>query len=50
MAMNVYFAIYDGDKVIGRGIKTVLVGGLKAYDEQAISAFAKHYLAIGDAF
>lgn len=45
-----HFDIYDGDKVIGRGIKTVVVGGLKPYDHEAITAFADNYLAIRKAF
>ena len=45
-----HFEIYDGEKVIGRGIKTVVVGGLKTYDHDAISAFADNYLALRNAF
>jgi len=45
-----HFDIYDGDKVIGRGIKRVVVGGLKKYDHDAISAFSDNYLAIRNAF
>jgi len=45
-----HFDIYDGDKVAGRGIKTVVVGGLKPYDHQAITAFSENYLANRNAF
>jgi len=45
-----HFAINDGDNVIGRGIKTVVVGGLKAYDHDAITTFADNYLATRKAF
>jgi len=45
-----HFDIYDGDKIIGRGIKTVVVGGLKPYDHDAITAFADNYLANRNAF
>jgi hypothetical protein len=45
-----HFDIYDGDKVIGRGVKTVVVGGLKPYDHDSITAFAENYLANRNAF
>ncbi|MGJ8581125.1 MAG: DUF3581 domain-containing protein [Psychromonas sp.] len=45
-----HFDIYDGDKIIGRGVKTVVVGGLKPYDHDAITAFADNYLANRNAF
>jgi len=35
-----HFDIYDGEKVIGRGVKTVVVGGLKPYDHDSITARA----------
>lgn len=45
-----HFDILDGDLVIGHGVKTVVVGGLKKYDHDAITAFADNYLAIRNAF
>ncbi|WP_160060940.1 DUF3581 domain-containing protein [Psychromonas sp. L1A2] len=45
-----HFDIYDGEKVIGRGVKTVVVGGLKPYDHDSITAFAENYLANRNAF
>ena len=45
-----HFAIYDGDSVIVRGVKAVVVGCLKAYDHDAITAFADGYLALRAAF
>jgi len=45
-----HFDIYDGDEVIGRGVKTVVVGGLKPYDHDSITAFAENYLANRNAF
>ncbi|TEW56214.1 DUF3581 family protein [Psychromonas sp. RZ22] len=45
-----HFDIYDGDKVVGRGVKTVVVGGLKPYDHEAITTFAESYLAARNAF
>lgn len=44
------FDIYDGDKIIGRGVKTVIVGGLKPYDHTAITEFSEKYLAQRDTF
>lgn len=44
------FDIYDGDKVIGRGIKTMVIAGLKPYDHDSITAFSEGYLARRNAF
>ncbi|WP_137297274.1 DUF3581 domain-containing protein [Psychromonas sp. SP041] len=45
-----HFDIYDGNNVIGRGIKSVVVGGLKPYDHNSITAFAENYLSNRNAF
>lgn len=45
-----HFDIFDGDISIGHGIKTVVVGGLKPYDHDSITAFADNYLAMRSAF
>jgi len=45
-----HFDIFDGDNSIGHGVKTVVVGGLKPYDHDAITAFADNYLAMRNAF
>ncbi|MEL0630778.1 DUF3581 domain-containing protein [Psychromonas aquatilis] len=45
-----HFDIFDGDNNIGHGVKTVVVGGLKPYDHDAITAFADNYLAMRNAF
>lgn len=45
-----HFDIYDGEKVIGRGVKTMVVAGLKPYDHEPITAFAENYLARRNAF
>jgi len=45
-----HFDIFDGEKNIGHGVKTVVVGGLKPYDHEAITAFADSYLATRNAF
>lgn len=38
-----YFELCDGDTVIGRGIKKMVVAGLKPYDHQAITDFSEAY-------
>jgi hypothetical protein len=45
-----YFDLFDGDKIIGEGIKKLVVAGLKTYDEEVINAFAAGYEARRDAF
>jgi len=45
-----HFNIFDGEKVIGRGIKTIVVGGLKTYDHDLITTFSDNYLARRNAF
>lgn len=37
------FDIFDGQKVIGKGIKKLIVAGLKPYDHELISAFSQAY-------
>lgn len=44
------FDIYDGDKIIGRGIKTMVIAGLKPYDHDSITTFSEGYLARRNAF
>lgn len=45
-----HFDIYDGDKVIGRGIKTIVIAGLKPYDHEAITNFSNAYEARRESF
>lgn len=45
-----HFELCDGDIVIGRGIKKMVVAGLKAYDHEAITAFSEAYEASRDAY
>jgi len=45
-----HFDIYDDDKIVGRGIKTMVVAGLRPYDEAAIADCCKRYLAMRKAF
>lgn len=45
-----HFDIYDGDKIIGRGVKTMVIAGLKSYDHEAITAFSESYSARRNAF
>lgn len=46
-----HFDIFNSDKkVIGRGIKTMVVAGLKPYEHDAITAFTEGYLARKNAF
>lgn len=45
-----HFAIFDGENVIGRGIKTMVIGGLKPYEHEAITSFSDNYLARRNAF
>ena len=45
-----HFNIFDGEEVIGRGIKTIVVGGLKTYDHDLITTFSENYLARRNAF
>lgn len=40
-----HFDIFDGDSRIGLGVKKVVIGGLKPYDHEAISAFSESYEA-----
>ncbi|WP_019614852.1 DUF3581 domain-containing protein [Psychromonas ossibalaenae] len=45
-----HFAINDGEKSIGRGIKKMVVAGLKPYDHESITAFSDAYEARRSAF
>jgi len=45
-----HFNIADGDKVIGRGIKKLVVAGLRPYEHEAITAFSDAYEARRSAF
>ncbi|WP_028862807.1 DUF3581 domain-containing protein [Psychromonas aquimarina] len=45
-----HFAINDGEKSIGRGIKKMVVAGLKPYDHESITAFSAAYEARRSAF
>ncbi len=45
-----HFAINDGEKTIGRGIKKLIVAGLKPYDHDVITAFSTAYEARRSAF
>jgi hypothetical protein len=45
-----HFDIADGEKVIGRGIKKLVVAGLKPYDHETITAFSDNYEARRSAF
>jgi len=40
-----HFDIADGEKTIGRGIKKLVVAGLKPYDHESITAFSDAYEA-----
>lgn len=45
-----HFELCDADVVIGRGIKKMVVAGLKPYDHQAITAFSEAYEASRNAY
>jgi hypothetical protein len=45
-----HFDILDGDKIIGRGIKTLVVAGLRPYEHESITACCDRYLAMRNAF
>ena len=45
-----HFAINDGEKTIGRGIKKLIVAGLKPYKHDVITAFSTAYEARRSAF
>lgn len=40
-----HFNIADGEKIIGRGIKKLVVAGLKPYEHETITAFSNAYEA-----
>jgi hypothetical protein len=45
-----HFDLFDGDKLAGKGIKRLVIAGLKPYDDEVITEFAKGYEARRDAF
>lgn len=45
-----HFDIFDGEQVIGRGIKKMIVAGLKPYEHEVITAFSDAYEARRSAF
>ena len=45
-----YFNIFDGEKIIGRGVKTMVVAGLRPYEHEAIMDCCDRYLARREAF
>tara|TARA_R110001583_G_scaffold40778_6_gene130121 strand:- start:3165 stop:3869 length:705 start_codon:yes stop_codon:yes gene_type:complete len=45
-----HFDLLDGDRITGKGIKKLVVAGLKPYDEDVINAFTAGYEARRDAF
>ena len=45
-----HFNIADGEKAVGRGIKKIVVGGLKPYEHEAITTFSDAYEARRSAF
>ena len=44
------FDIFDGQKVIGKGIKKLIVAGLRPYDNELITAFSQAYESRRSAF
>lgn len=45
-----HFDLFDGDKLVGKGIKRLVLAGLKPYEEKAITDFAAGYEARRTAF
>ena len=45
-----HFDIYDDDKIVGRGIKTLVVAGLRPYEHEAITGCCDRYLAMRNSF
>lgn len=45
-----HFDLFDGEKLAGKGIKKLVIAGLKPYDHEVITEFAKGYEARRDAF
>lgn len=45
-----HFDIFDGDKVVGKGIKKLVVAGLRPYNEEVLMPFVEVYEARKDAF
>ncbi|GLS90281.1 hypothetical protein GCM10007916_13480 [Psychromonas marina] len=44
------FEMFDGEKLAGKGVKRLIVAGLKPYEHDVITAFANNYEARRDAF
>jgi len=45
-----HFDIFDGEKLAGKGIKKLVIAGLKSYDHDMITEFVQDYEARRDAF
>jgi len=45
-----HFDIFDGELCIGKGVKKMVISGLKPYEHEAISVFSAAYEARRDAF
>lgn len=45
-----HFEMFDGDIVAGKGIKKMVLAGLKPYDHEVLTAFATAYEARRDSF
>jgi len=45
-----HFDLFDGDTLAGKGIKRLVIAGLKPYDHDVITEFVKGYEARRDAF
>ncbi|WP_022942307.1 DUF3581 family protein [Psychromonas hadalis] len=45
-----YFDIFDGDKVVGKGVKKLIVAGLRPYNAEVLMPFVKAFEARRDAF
>jgi len=45
-----HFAIFDGEKRVGKGIKKLVMAGLRPYDHEVLSGFLSIYEARRDAF
>ncbi|MCK5818980.1 MAG: DUF3581 family protein [Psychromonas sp.] len=46
----VYFDLFDGKKIIGRGMKKLIIAGIKPYDEKLLTEFAEKFIARRDSF
>lgn len=45
-----HFDLFDGDKMAGKGIKKLVIAGLKNYEHDVITAFAAEYEVRRDSF